>query len=232
MRVGGAFSPLDIAGLQLWLDGSDIATLFQDSAKTTPVTADGDVVGAMADKSGNGRDLLQATTANKPLYKTAIQNGLSVVRFDGTDDKLGPTVFTLNQPFTIVMVINQITWTDLDYISDGGTDTTTAIHLRTITPTIAMYAGSISCDNTGLTVGSFGILRALFNGASSVSEVNNNTEQTGNVGAANAGGFTIGRVTTSPSRHPNIEIGEVVIYNSSIKYQGLKNYLNSKWAVY
>jgi len=84
----GGFNPTNISGLQLWLDGSDISTLFQDSAKTTPVTSDGDVVGAWADKSGNSKDALQATTANKPLYKTAIQNGKSLVRFDGTDDKL------------------------------------------------------------------------------------------------------------------------------------------------
>lgn len=51
-----------------WYDPSDISTLWQDSARTTPVTASGQPVGAMDDKSGNGRHLLQATAAARPTY--------------------------------------------------------------------------------------------------------------------------------------------------------------------
>ena len=79
------FTPLDIEGLQLWLDFSDRLTLFTDSAKTTPVTADGDVIGAAVDLSGNGHDAIQGTTANKPLFKTGIQNARGVARFDAND---------------------------------------------------------------------------------------------------------------------------------------------------
>lgn len=69
-----------------WYDPSDLSTLFQDSAGTTPVTADGDPVGKMLDKSGNGNHLLQATAGKRPLYKTS--GGLSWLQFDGTDDVL------------------------------------------------------------------------------------------------------------------------------------------------
>lgn len=83
-----AFSPLDISGLQLWLDGSNLSSLYQDAARTTPVTTDADVVGAMSDLSGNGRHATQSTTASKPTYRAAVQNGRGVVRFDGVDDYL------------------------------------------------------------------------------------------------------------------------------------------------
>ncbi len=51
-----------------WYDPSDISTLWQDSARTTPVTTSGQPVGAIDDKSGNGRHLLQATAANRGTY--------------------------------------------------------------------------------------------------------------------------------------------------------------------
>jgi len=54
----------------VWYDPSDITSLFQDSAGTIPVTADGDPVGSMLDKSGNGFHATQATAGNRPVYKT------------------------------------------------------------------------------------------------------------------------------------------------------------------
>ncbi len=50
----------------------DISTLFQDQAGTTPVTAGGDPVGLVLDKSGNSVTLSQATTANR---FTAVNSG-------------------------------------------------------------------------------------------------------------------------------------------------------------
>lgn len=80
--------PFQIFGSNLkgWYSAWDAATLFKDTARATPVTADGDAVAGWADKSGNGNHLQQATAGNRPLYKTSIQNGRSVLRFDGTDD--------------------------------------------------------------------------------------------------------------------------------------------------
>ena len=51
-----------------WYDPSDIKTLFQDSAGSTPVTALGQPVGRMLDKSGQGNNALQATAAARPTY--------------------------------------------------------------------------------------------------------------------------------------------------------------------
>jgi hypothetical protein len=53
-EVVAGFTPLDLFqnGEQgVWYDPSDLTTLFQDSVGTTPVTADGDPVGLMLDKS-------------------------------------------------------------------------------------------------------------------------------------------------------------------------------------
>lgn len=92
VRRAGAAAAFDPASLfaasedGAWFDPSDLSTLWQDSARTTPVTTDGDPVGAMDDKSGNGNHALQATAAKRPVYKTA--GGLHWLEFDGVDDCL------------------------------------------------------------------------------------------------------------------------------------------------
>lgn len=47
--------------------------------------SDGDPVATWADSTGNGFDATQATSGYRPTYKTAIRNGLPVVRFTGSD---------------------------------------------------------------------------------------------------------------------------------------------------
>ena len=108
--IYGGFSPLDLPNLKGWWDFSDISTLFQDSSKTTPVASDGDVIGAVEDKSGNGNDFLQPTTADKPLYKTSIVNGKSIARFDGVDDHLEQTGFSLATNATLFYVYRTSNW--------------------------------------------------------------------------------------------------------------------------
>ena len=101
-------SPLNLSGLDLWYDASDIATLFQDNAGSTPVTANNDVVGKMNDKSGNGRHVTQATVSKKPLYKTGIQGGLPAVQFDATDDYMSGTAFDPALSWTLFILFGTL----------------------------------------------------------------------------------------------------------------------------
>ncbi|OJT01239.1 hypothetical protein [Marinobacter nauticus] len=83
------FTPLELFtnGEQgAWYDPSDLTTLYQDSAGTTPVTADGDPVGLMLDKSGNGNHASQSVAASRPIYRT--DGTLHWLEFDGVDDYL------------------------------------------------------------------------------------------------------------------------------------------------
>lgn len=50
----------------VWFDPYDFSTMFQDSAGTTPVTAVGQPVGKILDKSGNGFHATQATSTARP----------------------------------------------------------------------------------------------------------------------------------------------------------------------
>lgn len=66
----------------VWYDISDVGTIFQDTSGNTPVAADGDTVGRIEDKSGNGNHLLGGTT--KPVYRTDGTNHW--IEFNGTSD--------------------------------------------------------------------------------------------------------------------------------------------------
>lgn len=69
-RPGAApFAPSRLPGLALWYDPTDRATLFQDTAQSVPVTADGDPVACIRDKSGKGHHALQADPAARPVFR-------------------------------------------------------------------------------------------------------------------------------------------------------------------
>jgi surface protein len=82
-----AFTPASLfaSGEQgVWFDPSDLTTLFQDSAGTTPVTSPGDPVGRILDKSGNGFHATQATSAGRPFLAATPDR----ITFDRVDDNM------------------------------------------------------------------------------------------------------------------------------------------------
>lgn len=75
----------------VWYDPSDLSTLFQDTAGTTPVTTAGQTVALMLDKSGNDLDATQPTAAARPTYQT--DGTYHWLSFDGVDDfMVTPTI--------------------------------------------------------------------------------------------------------------------------------------------
>jgi hypothetical protein len=70
-----AFNPLSLfsAGQPgVWYDPSDMTTLFQDEAGTTPVTAVEQPVGLMLDKSGNNLHATQSTSTSRPVLSARV----------------------------------------------------------------------------------------------------------------------------------------------------------------
>ncbi len=110
----GGFSPASLfSGGQLgaWYDPSRLTTLFQDSAGTTPVTADGQPVGRMLDVSGRGNHVVQTVAGSRPLYKID-STGRPYLQFDGTDDELtAPAVSLVGAP-SVSAVVGQRKETD------------------------------------------------------------------------------------------------------------------------
>lgn len=79
------WSPAQLSNLAVWYDPSDIDTLYQDAAGTTPVTASGQPVGRIEDKSGNGHHATASGSA-RPTYTES--GGLKYLAANGTAHNL------------------------------------------------------------------------------------------------------------------------------------------------
>lgn len=253
---GGGFDPLSISGLKLWLDANDPATLFQDSGLTTPATADADPVGGWKDKSGNNNHATQAVAGDRGTLKLAIQNGLPIVRFDGTSDSLelsgagldilknvaGATLFAAfkgtaaDARFVLSFETNAsgtlraglaIKTAGLDYRAAG----------RTLDADTAGAAGGGTLANVWHTlVGWFdytnGDIYAFLDGAqlatSSTTVISNGN--TSNTSSALAQVGALAAVQFFPG-----DVAEVLVYTSALSVanrQAVESYLNSKWVMY
>jgi len=127
MQSGGAV-PFSIADFfasseqGAWYGPSDLSTLFQDSAGTTPVTTAGQPVGLMLDKSGNGNHATQATAAARPTYQT--DGVLHWLEFDGVDDTMAAAsgVYFGEASTTVVAVTPQEGAANNRTFAIGGVD--------------------------------------------------------------------------------------------------------------
>lgn len=227
-----SFLPSNVAELQLWLDFSDVSTLFTDVAKTIPVTTNGDAIGAAEDKSGNGNDGLQAVGAAQPLYQVAIQNGLSVSKYDGANDFIRST-FVLNQPCTYYIVFSQITWTLNERIIDGSV-AQAMIFQSAVTPRCRAQASGVASTEIILALGTFGIATAIYNGANSSLRLNDGASPIANIGGNNPGGVVLG-ARTDGAVNGNINIGELLVFSDELSTADdarVLSFLNSKWDIF
>lgn len=91
-----AFTPADLftdGSKGCWYDLTDLSTLFQDAAGTIPVTAAGQPIGKVLDKSGNNNHLTQTNNAKRPLYGTSGPYARMI--FDGLTSAFKTAAFAL-----------------------------------------------------------------------------------------------------------------------------------------
>ena len=69
-------------------DPNDLTTMFQDAAGIVPVTAVGQSVGLIRDKSGNNNHAFQTASASRPILRKNAVTDANYLEFDGSDDFL------------------------------------------------------------------------------------------------------------------------------------------------
>lgn len=204
---------------------------YSDFTEEATISKVGALVSKVDDKSGSLNHFLQAGADNiKPTWDA---EGLLC---DGVRQFIKTAPFAYSNPQEFVfLVFKQVTWTLGDYIMDGDADNSMLLRQRTATPGFAPYAGNYLTVSNDLAVNTWGIVRILYNEASSKLIVDNNAPITGDVGVGDAGGITLGSVASGIAANcSNIKIkggvwlkiiptavDEVIIYNFLASKYGL-----------
>lgn len=113
-------------------DFSDLTTLFQTTDTSTPVTADGQSIGRVNDKSGNGNHLTQASSGSRPAYKTA--GGLHWLDNYGHFLASGASVDLSDGPVLTIIL----------GLADGGKGSAAYIQINNGTDTLASPGAEVS----------------------------------------------------------------------------------------
>jgi hypothetical protein len=218
-----AVAPDAIAGLEAWY-------------KIDTVSGnDGDLITTWSDSSGNSRDLTRSVDdARRPSYQTNEVNGLACLRFGGTDDQMTSTVFAVAQPLTAVMVVKQVGWINGEWLFDSDAVGEMGVFQSTTSPRVDLWGGSSAvAANTGLVVGEWHILVAIFEGASSSLRVDGGTATTGSGGTVGLNGFTLG-AKANDTVWSQIDVAEIAFYSASLSeanQDALLAHLGSKYAI-
>jgi hypothetical protein len=217
-RSSSAWTPAQLSP-QMWVESDQGITI---------VTG----VSQWDDLSGNSNHLSQAAGTRQPTVVAAALNGIQGIQFDGTSDLMAAPAFTRTAPSTVFLVVRPDSWTANDFLFESGTAGSFSCFQRTATPNIAITSG-VNLDNGNLAVGSFALLTAIFNGASSVSQVQSTAESNGDTGAGAANGFTLGaRATTTGFSNITVMLAVVVDGVVSVANRDLmKSYVLGKYGI-
>lgn len=236
------FDPKSISGLSLWFDPSDSTTLYQNSSLTSPITADGQTVSGMADKSGNN---YYATSTNGPTYKTNIVNGKSILRFNGSQ-----WINNVSYPFpNTAYSIFAIGYLTTFYSGGGGYQRLLQAYpdgilfLGTLNSVVATFTGTggwqggVAANSASYNwLGSWYLVQMHLTGSTLYPFVTGNAQSA--KGSSSTGSFTnlnIGGANGAYSGQPWYgDIGEILVYNSylaDVDRQKIEGYLAWKWGI-
>lgn len=216
-----AFTPASIPGLKLWLDASRITGL-----------VDGDPVATWNDLSGLGNHATQGTGSKRPTYKTGIQNGKPVVRFDGVDDFMAAPC-ALTQPDTVFMVAKNLGSTSAKDFLDGASTGGRQLFRVASAITVLVYAGGTGFTPAAVP-GNWNVYAIRWNGASSILNINGGSDLTGDAGTNNVNGQTFGASTSGVSELANFDMAEFIGYQASlsaVQVAAASSYLRAKWGI-
>ena len=253
---GSLVHPLSLTPA-LWIDFSDAATVFNANVGgSTPSNGTG--IGRVEDKSGNARHFIQATSGNRPNYQTGVYNGLSIARFDGTNDRLtlgssglfqnvaGGTIYAVrlwsSSPTAgrnILAISNNASISTRASIYGGSASGKSGSGGRRLdADAFAGVNGTNSVSTTLLQVDasvfdySNDDLYLYMNGVQEAS--NTSFQTTGSTSNTASAAAAIGSMPAGTSQYFLGDIGEILVFHSahsSTTRQRVRDYLRNKWAI-
>lgn len=217
-------------------DLADINTVGVDDGIVNGLAGDNDAVTTWFDQTGAAWDMSPAAIAEAPTYRTNIENGLPVVRFDGVDDTITTAIFTpIAQPQTTYIVLSP-DMSDPNRVFMDSNDGTTRRYLsfRSGTNDMEMFAGGSILSSAVATTG-FHVVTAVWNGASGAIYFDNVLVGSGNIGTDAMDSLRLGRrFVPSGTTYYTGDIGEVVVTNvadDAAQRLQMYTYLQNRWGI-
>ena len=228
--AGGAFSPLDVSGCVLWLDGADEATMYDANVGGALVADDG-TIARWEDKSPSGNHAKQSVLTSQPTRKASEVNGKDIVRPDGGDYLVLDsdiatteiTVFTaLSRPTT------GASGTSIGAFSGSGTPYAPYLFGGLIW--MGLAAGySFSNSVTG---------NQVLTGTRTTAGLEVEVYQNGGVidsRAASSDNYgKLRKIFGRGGNYANFDVFEILVYNAAISTsdrESVEDYLGAKWGI-
>jgi hypothetical protein len=225
--------------------------LFDATSGGSAVAADG-TVARLEDKSGNNLHFTQSTSANRPVRKTSVKNGLDVLRFDGTDDYLDSSVgfsslFTSTKTTCFIVAKAATASTNSAFVYENemllseDQDGHGFFVVKT-DDTVGSFGYSVSNDprwrlaSDSYTPGDWIVLSTWHDGTTLSVAVNGGTEQSISLSTRSFLGVArmgANHYASSPAFFDG-DVGEIITYNETLTAQAradVESWLMSKWAI-
>jgi hypothetical protein len=221
----GETSPADFSGLAAW---------YRADAGITK--GGSDLISAWADLSGNARTLSEGTGANQPTWVDAVVAGRPIVRFDGSNDLLTSTSFTLAQPAHIFMVVNQDTWTANNRLFSGNSSNSMAIVQGDSSPLVKQFNGSTFVNSVSATLDTWFLLQSYWSSTASFQRLNAAAVVSGGDGGSGGilGGFVLGNRQGADTAS-DVDVAELAIYSAQVtgaSLDALMAYFRTRYSLY
>lgn len=232
---GSAFTPSSVASLLAWYDFSDASLLFQLSNGTTAVSANNDPVGYVTDKTSGAKHFIQATAGSRPLFKTNVQNGRSVVKFDGTDDFL-TNALAVTTSAAYVMGVFSLPSTNKVFMDgvDGVNRLVISFFIATSNE-FGILSGASGFDEPYTAAATYHLWEAKFAGASSAVLMDSAAFASGTTATITTAGLTLCVSNDLATGFGPSGIGELLFFSavpSAGDLASLRTYLNARWATF
>jgi hypothetical protein len=230
-------TPLDITTPTLWLDHSDASTLYDAASGGALVAADGDVA-RINDKSGNANHAV--FSGGKATRKTAIQNSLDILRFDGADYYRGTANATTGDTKTVIALAKSANAT-------GGSiwcsrNTGRCFLARTLRSGSSFISGDVTATNVTTTLDITTPMQSFFlqvwRSPSSLAieyRANGTAQSTSGTILSDTGttGYCLATLSSSFQNWTG-DIAELIVVNSYVTTavaESLEGYMAHKWGL-
>ena len=169
---------------------------------------------AWVDRSGHAHNF-GADPGFTPAYTASGPNGKPAIVWTDGSDKYFAYIATKPQPFTLFALVKTVTWNGNRYFWDGSASGASAALIQnSSTPLAQAYAGLFGPLIT-MPLGRWIIVTIIYDGASSIVQIDNNIEIAASLGTNVAGGVWLGNYSgaTGPNS-PGFQLAALIVTNN------------------